>query len=72
MILLSKESVEEFRNIYEAEYGERLSFETARQYAIELLDFCLFVMKASREINTEQLDKNTDDTPCAVNTDKQF
>ena len=51
---LSKESVEEFRDIYEAEFGERLSFDEAKEQATWLLDFGLFVYNASRRLDEEQ------------------
>ena len=45
---LPKESIEEFRDIYEAEYGERLSFEKAERMAKKTLE--LFKILLSSEL----------------------
>jgi hypothetical protein len=69
---LPKESIEEFRDIYEAEYGQRLSFEEAKKRAVGLLDFCLFVMETGKKIEDRERKRRIQESLGQAGTGKEF
>lgn len=52
---ISKESLEEFKEIYYKEFGERLSDDEARESAINLLSFMKILIETDRKLNKGEI-----------------